>query len=89
MLQSEAGYIDARPPPPARRNLLATRGRTIHWGQTLHFDGRPASSDFTSTSDLSLHRANRRDVPKANVGVIIVRQLFDPGAAGQWTTLQA
>ena len=31
MLQSEAGYIDARPPPPIRRNLLATRGRTIHW----------------------------------------------------------
>jgi hypothetical protein len=30
MLQSEAGYIDARPPPPIRRNLLATRGRTIH-----------------------------------------------------------
>jgi hypothetical protein len=58
-------------------------------GQSLHFDGRPASSDFTSTSDLSLHRANRRDVPKANVGVIIVRQLFDPGAAGQWTTIQA
>ncbi|SIO56601.1 hypothetical protein SAMN05443247_08327 [Bradyrhizobium erythrophlei] len=31
MIQSEAGYIDARPPPPIRRNLLATRGRTIHW----------------------------------------------------------
>src|SRR6266446_8572419 len=33
-LQSEAGYIDARPPPPIRRNLLATHGRTIHEGQT-------------------------------------------------------
>src|SRR6202790_5104885 len=33
-LQSEAGYIDARPPPPIRRNLLATHGRTIHSGQT-------------------------------------------------------
>src|SRR6266568_1813221 len=30
--QSEAGYIDARPPPPIRRNLLATHGRTIHPG---------------------------------------------------------
>src|SRR5271168_4516803 len=29
-LQSEAGYIDARPQPPIRRNLLATHGRTIH-----------------------------------------------------------
>ncbi|SRR6266404_5763486 len=89
MLQSKAGYIDARPLTASSAKPLATHGRTIHWGQTLHFDGRPASSDFTSTSDLSLHRANRRDVPKANVGVIIVRQLFDPGAAGQWTTLQA
>jgi hypothetical protein len=58
-------------------------------GQSLQFDGRPATSDFTSTPDLSLHRANRRDVPKANIGVIIVRQLFDPGAAEQWTTRQA
>jgi hypothetical protein len=33
-------------------------------GQSLHFDGPPATSDFTSTPDLSLHRANRRDVHK-------------------------
>jgi len=31
MLQSEAGYIDARPHPPDRRKPLATHGRTIHW----------------------------------------------------------
>jgi transposase len=30
-LQSEAGYIDARPHPPNRRKPLATHGRTIHW----------------------------------------------------------
>jgi hypothetical protein len=30
-------------------------------GQSLHFDGRPATSDFTSTPDMSLHRANRRE----------------------------
>jgi hypothetical protein len=29
-LQSEAGYINARPRPPDRRNTLATHGRTIH-----------------------------------------------------------
>src|SRR6266702_1795114 len=28
MLQSEAGYINARPHPTTRRNLLATHGRT-------------------------------------------------------------
>jgi hypothetical protein len=42
MLQSEAGYIDARPPPPIRRNLLATRGRTIHWVKRAgRIDGQP------------------------------------------------
>src|SRR5215510_595602 len=30
MLQSEAGYIDARPQLPDRRKPLATHGRTIH-----------------------------------------------------------
>jgi hypothetical protein len=30
-LQSEAGYIDARPYLPDRRNLLAPHSRTIHW----------------------------------------------------------
>src|SRR3981189_3268904 len=30
-LQSETGYIDARPLTPDRRKLLATHGRTIHW----------------------------------------------------------
>jgi hypothetical protein len=30
-LQSETGYIDARPLQPDRRNLLAPHGRTIHW----------------------------------------------------------
>src|SRR4029079_5036653 len=36
MLQPKAGYIDARPLPPTRRNSLATHGRTIHVG---HVDG--------------------------------------------------
>ena len=31
-LQTKAGYIYARPPPPDCRNLLATHGRTIHLG---------------------------------------------------------
>jgi hypothetical protein len=31
-LQTKAGYINARPPPPDCQNLLATHGRTLHWG---------------------------------------------------------
>jgi hypothetical protein len=34
MLQSKAGYIDARPLTANPTNLLATHGRTIHLGQT-------------------------------------------------------
>jgi len=34
MLQSEAGYINARPHLPDRGKPLATHGRTIHSGQT-------------------------------------------------------
>ena len=37
MLQSKAGYIDARPLPPDRQNSLATHGRTIHW--VIHVAG--------------------------------------------------
>jgi hypothetical protein len=54
-----------------RLKPLTPRGRTIHRGQSLHFDGRPATSDFTSTSDLLLHRANRRGVPEAGIGVTV------------------
>ena len=38
MLQSEAGYIDARPHQPRRRKTLATHGRTIHGGQVEEGD---------------------------------------------------
>jgi len=44
MLQSKAGYIDARPFTASSTNLLATRGRTIHWGQKRRFDRRPTTS---------------------------------------------
>src|SRR4051795_2962091 len=35
MLQSEAGYIDARPLTASSAKPLATHGRTIHSGQSL------------------------------------------------------
>jgi hypothetical protein len=35
MLQSKAGYIDARPLTAGSQNLLAPHGRTIHQGQYL------------------------------------------------------
>ena len=46
MLQSKAGYIDARPLTASSAKPLATRGRTIHSGQPRRFDQGPATSGF-------------------------------------------
>ena len=46
---------------PARRDK--PRISEPPMGQSLHLDGRPATSDLTSTPDMSLHRDNRRKVP--------------------------
>src|SRR5258708_37152747 len=35
MLQSEAGYIDARPADTSSTKPLATHGRTIHWVKSV------------------------------------------------------
>src|SRR4029077_15096017 len=51
-LQSEAGYIDARPPPPIRRNLLATRGRTIHVGQSEKWRAGQMTSAVSPNPDI-------------------------------------
>src|SRR5882672_3970890 len=40
MLQSEAGYIDARPLTASSAKPLATHGRTIHSGQTEKHSAR-------------------------------------------------
>src|SRR5260221_9699588 len=44
MLQSEAGYIDARPLNASSTKPLATHGRTIHPGHSLRFDQTPITS---------------------------------------------
>jgi hypothetical protein len=44
MLQSKAGYIDARPLTASSAKPLATHGRTIHPGQTRHFGRAPLTS---------------------------------------------
>src|SRR6516165_6214274 len=57
-LQSEAGYIDARPHLPELTKPLAPHGRTIHWGQNENqpFSGlcrlRPSADISWSLDDL-------------------------------------
>src|SRR5262245_783827 len=67
MLQSKAGYIDARPLSPSRRNPLATDGRTIQLGHkralSLHFrmSALPPEADIAERRcDVLLSAGNRR-----------------------------
>src|SRR3984893_13795087 len=52
MLQSKAGYIDARPLTASSAKPLATHGRTIHLGQSRHFDPVPLTSDLPQQADI-------------------------------------
>src|SRR5258707_15148988 len=63
MPQSEAGYIDARPPPPIRRNLLAAHGRTIQTGQTQKSECTTGKSALPSTTGIVSQTYQVRKVP--------------------------
>src|SRR5215813_3685225 len=58
MLQSEAGYINARPHLPDRGKPLATHGRTIHSGherrisRVRNISASPPTADMTADIDL-------------------------------------
>src|SRR5712664_2611539 len=53
MLQSKAGYIDARPLTASSAKPLATHGRTIHWGQKRRLDHLPGASGLPRTTDIA------------------------------------
>src|SRR5882672_3478142 len=85
MLQSKAGYIDARPLTANPTNLLATHGRTIHSGQSRHFDRAPVTSGLPQKADNfracrdfapgpeAVMRALSRRAPKKDVTLPLVR----------------
>jgi len=65
-LQSEAGYIDARPPTARPKKLLATHGRTIHSGQLRHLAVGLGVAASPSNSEIARRFANyaeRRQPP--------------------------
>src|SRR5882762_7452016 len=61
MLQSKAGYIDARPLTASSAKPLATHGRTIHLGQSRHLDRASLTSGLPRLTDIA--RVSRH-VPK-------------------------
>jgi hypothetical protein len=66
-LQSETGYIDARPLPPDRRNLLAPHGRTIHSGQSRTLGAVCGMSELPSIADIGRTCTKVREVPDSDI----------------------
>src|SRR5258707_2249646 len=64
-LQSETGYIDARPLNASSTKPLATHGRTIHVGQTHRFGPRPTTSGLPQLLDIFSTHRHVSSVPKA------------------------
>ena len=60
MLQSEAGYIDARPLTTISTKTLATHGRTIHSGQK-----RAAKLQFVMSGPAESRHFQRVKSPRA------------------------
>src|SRR6266566_9194610 len=82
-LQSEAGYIDARPLTVISTKPLATHGRTIHLGHSLPKRLVSASHDVRSTpkADIRFQPNICRDGPAAD---IVTRSPRRPEFASNW-----
>src|ERR1700730_3350255 len=57
MLQSKAGYIDARPLTASSAKPLATHGRTLSWVKLRNTQHEQMSSALHPTTDVGLARA--------------------------------
>ena len=64
MLQSEAGYINARPHLPDRGKPLATHGRTIHRVRTDKTQSEHNESSVHLLADIGANIGLCRDGPK-------------------------
>src|SRR6266478_6296588 len=66
MLQSKAGYIDARPLTASSAKPLATHGRTIQLGQKRRFGDISVTSVLPLKADIRRMVRHVRKVPKAD-----------------------
>ena len=78
MLQSEAGYINARPHLPDRRKPLATHGRTIHAGQNRK------SSMRANVFRCSPNNGHRQDTSVCPFRADFVAEIGIPTARDGW-----
>src|SRR5882672_2862449 len=68
MLQSEAGYIDARPLTASSAKPLATHGRTIHPGHSRHSNCALVTSGLPLKADVSRAHRHVSKVPTTDIG---------------------
>src|SRR3981189_3386610 len=66
MLQSKAGYIDARPLTASSAKPLAPRGRTIHWVKLRRTQCEQMSSGLPLKADITQYSRHVSNVPEAN-----------------------
>jgi len=67
MLQSKAGYIDARPLTASSANPLATHGRTIHPGQKRKWRRFQVMSALPHKADIDARDCDVRFVPRTDI----------------------
>src|SRR5258705_9142904 len=77
MLQSKAGYIDARPLTASSAKPLATHGRTIHWGQTQKSECATGQSALPSRTDIVSRACQVRKVLTADSRTATDSSVFD------------
>jgi hypothetical protein len=73
MLQSKAGYIDARPLTASSAKPLATHGRTIQLGQKQKSGPAITTSALPPTADIPESGCDVRKVPIAEVAVDVTK----------------
>jgi hypothetical protein len=71
MLQSEAGYIDARPLTASSAKPLATHGRIIHQGQTEKSGLATGKSALPSRTDIVSPACQVRKVPTGDIVSVV------------------
>ena len=70
MLQSEAGYIDARPLTPARQNLLQRTAGPYMWVKSRHFGDVRATSASPLKADIDRKGRHVSKVPTTDIGKV-------------------
>src|SRR5467141_2922343 len=83
MLQSEAGYIDARPLTPARQNLLQRTAGPYIWVKLRRTECEQMSSGLPLKADIAQYSRHVSKVPGTDSYIAANGELFDRLVGGR------